>query len=326
MIMKQKLTHIILTVIALLFCPKINFGQAPDLGTTAGFAVFTATGAFGNSGTTAIRGNIGANTATPSGFPPGIVDGIIYQAGDGAASQAATDVALAYSDLLGVTCDTVIGTTLGSGQVLDARVYCLGAASTLNGNLILDGQGDSNALFIFKIDGALLVSAFSSVTLINSASICNVYWQVNGEFELADSSVFRGTVINNGAINLLEGSSLEGRALSIGGAVLLNNNIIKFVPDSATIIGTPGICEGTTGVSFSVPPINNATSYVWILPLGASIVSGNNTNSITVDFSIGASSGYATVYGLNPCGDGIASPNYTLTVWLLPLTSAIYHQ
>lgn len=324
--MKQKLTYTILTVIALLFCPKINFGQAPNLGTTTGFAVFTASGAFDNLGTTTIRGNIGTNTALPSGFPPGIVEGIIYQAGDGSASLAATDVAVAYSDLIGVTCDTVVGTALGSGQVLNARVYCLGAASTLNGNLILDGQGDSSTLFIFKIDGALLVSAFSSVTLINSASICNVYWQVNGEFELADSSAFRGTVIANGAITLLEGSLLEGRALSVGGAVSLFNTTIKFVPDSATISGTTGICEGTTGVSFSVPLINNATGYVWTLPSGASIVGGANTNSITVDFSIGASSGNITVYGFNPCGNGVISPNHVLTVWQLPLTSAIYHQ
>ena len=324
--MKQKLTYIILIVLILLFSPKVNFGQAPNLGTTSSFAVFTAAGAFDNLGTTNIRGNIGTNTATPSGFPPGIVAGTIYQAGDGAASQAATDVAVAYSDLIAVTCDTVIGTTLGSGQILNARVYCLGAASTLNGDLILDGQGDSSALFIFKIDGSFSASAFSTVTLINAANICNVYWQVNGQFELADSSVFRGTVIANGAINLLEASSLEGRSLSVGGAVSLFNSTIKFVPDSATISGTAGVCEGTTGVSFSVPLINNATGYVWTLPLGASIVSGTNTNSITVDFSIGASSGNITVYGFNPCGDGITSSNYALTIWQLPLTSAIYHQ
>lgn len=54
----------------------------------------------------------------------------------------------------------VIGTTLGNNQVLTPNIYCLGAASSLNGDLILDGEGDPNAIFIFKINGALSTSTF----------------------------------------------------------------------------------------------------------------------------------------------------------------------
>lgn len=323
--MKSKLIILILFLLVVFF-PTFNFAQAPDLGTASSFAVFTASGSFSNTGATRITGNSGTNTATPTGFPPGVVIGTIYQAGDAVAMQATADIATAYSDLSGVTCGTVIGTTLGNGQILNAGVYCLGGASTLDGNLILDGQGDSNALFIIKVGGALSTEALSNVILINSVSLCNVYWQINGQFDLGDSSLFRGTVIVNGAIKLLEGASLEGRVLSVGGAVSLHNNTLFFLPSAGIITGTAGVCETRTGIIYSVPAIYNTTGYVWSLPAGASITAGANTNSITVDFSMGASPGNITVYGTNPCGNGIISSDYILTVWPLPLTSAIYHQ
>jgi hypothetical protein len=71
-------------------------------------------------------------------------------------------------------------------------------------------------------------------------------------------------------------------------------------------------------VAFSVPAIANATGYTWTLPTGASIASGSNTNSITVNFSTTASSGNITVRGTNACGNGTISANYSVTVNPLP--------
>ena len=56
----------------------------------------------------------------------------------------------------------------------------------------------------------------------------NVYWQINGAFSLGAGSVFYGTVIVNGAINLLEASSLTGRGLSKAGAIYLHNNVVAI--------------------------------------------------------------------------------------------------
>ncbi len=223
--MKNK-TIFIITILTLSF-PQINFAQAPILGATSSFALFTSVGAFDNIGATNVVGDIGTNAGTLTGFPPGTITGQIHIA-DSVSAQAAIDVDIAYSSLSGTTCDTAIGTTLGSNQILPPHVYCIGAASILNGNLILDGQGDSNALFILKIDGAFSTSTSSNVILINSASIANVYWQINGAFALGDSSVFRGTAIVNGAISLLGNSSLTGRGLSRGGAISLSNNNVDL--------------------------------------------------------------------------------------------------
>lgn len=182
-----------------------------NLGSTYSFAVFTGAGQFSNDGATVITGDIGTDVGAFSGFPPGIVNGTIHVT-DAVSAQAAIDVDLAYAELFGTPCGLVLGTSLGNGQLLTPNIDCLGAAATINGNLILDGQNDPNAVFIFQIDGALATSVTSQVTLINGASLCNIYWQVNGAVTLGDfSSFFRGTIIANGAIHILEGATLFGR-------------------------------------------------------------------------------------------------------------------
>ena len=86
--------------------------------------------------------------------------------------------------------------------------------------------------------------------------------------------------------------------------------------DAGPISGANVICQGSAGISYSIIPIAGVTGYDWSLPAGATITSGSNTNSITVDFSVSALGGNITVAGINACGAGIAStlPVYTATV------------
>ena len=224
-------TFIILLLLCIqLFCTNKNYGQAPYLGITYDFAIFTADGAFENFGETKITGDIGTNVGSFTGFPIGTVDGEIHVS-DSISAIAATDVNIAYNFLLGVVCDSILGSIIGNNQILKPYVYCISAATALQGDLILDGQGNSNAIFIIKIDGAFATSKFSNVILTNSASTNNVFWQINGAVELGDSSIFRGTIIANGAINILESTSLYGRGLSRAGAITLHKNtVIKPTP------------------------------------------------------------------------------------------------
>ena len=86
-------------------------------------------------------------------------------------------------------------------------------------------------------------------------------------------------------------------------------------PDGAGVITGPGTFgRGTTGAIYSVEPIANASNYIWSLPAGANIISGANTRSITVDFSMNAVSGNITVYGSNSCASGALSPNLAVTM------------
>ena len=99
---------------------------------------------------------------------------------------------------------------------------------------------------------------------------------------------------------------------------------INPLPDPAgNITGTPVLCAGISGVVYSCAPINNTSYYVWQLPSGASIVSGDGTTTVTVDFSSGASSGNIIVYGNNLCGNGNASSPFSVTVNPVPATPVV---
>lgn len=222
--MKKNLL-LIIGFLSLLILPKINNAQAPNLGTTAGSAFFTAAGQFSNVGASNVTGNVGTNVGAFSGFPPGTLNGTINVA-DPVTVQQAIDVNIAYNQLLGLTCGIVLGTTIGNNVVLTPDVYCMGAATTLNGDLILDGLGNPDAVFIFKIDGAFTTNPLSNIVLTNGACFCNVYWQVNGAVILGTNSACKGTIIANGAISVLEAASLSGRCLSITGAIDLHNNLV----------------------------------------------------------------------------------------------------
>lgn len=83
---------------------------------------------------------------------------------------------------------------------------------------------------------------------------------------------------------------------------------IRQMPVGAgQITGNIQVCPGQTDVAYAIPLIDNAIDYVWILPEGASISAGENTNSIIVDFALNAASGDITVYGSNCRGNGFSS-------------------
>jgi len=95
---------------------------------------------------------------------------------------------------------------------------------------------------------------------------------------------------------------------------------------ASAITGTPIICIGDSAVQYSVDSIPYASVYIWSLPQGATIVSGNLTNVILVSFSENAQSGIIAVYGNNICGNGASSPSYPVTVVQPPLPPVIEQQ
>jgi hypothetical protein len=99
----------------------------------------------------------------------------------------------------------------------------------------------------------------------------------------------------------------------------INGYVCGLIASPGAITGSTSVCKGQTGVTYSVNPMNNVTGYNWSVPPGGTIVSGNNTNVISVDFALNASSGNVTVNGVNACGNG---PSSTLAVTLNPLPVA----
>ncbi len=68
----------------------------------------------------------------------------------------------------------------------------------------------------------------------------------------------------------------------------------------ATIQGPALVCNATI-ISYSVDPVPDASSYLWTVPPDATIVTGQNTDSISVQW--GANSGDISIVAINNCGE-----------------------
>jgi hypothetical protein len=79
-----------------------------------------------------------------------------------------------------------------------------------------------------------------------------------------------------------------------------------------TLTGPASVCPSSSGHVYSTTPVTGATTYLWTVPTGASIVSGNGSNTITVNW--GTVAGSVTVKAGNTCSN--YSTAKTLTVGL----------
>jgi hypothetical protein len=132
-----------------------------------------------------------------------------------------------------------------------------------------------------------------------------------------------GTSITN-TISLNFGMSLISGYVSVKGhnacgygvnSSSLAVTVNPFPAAAATITGLSLVCPGQSSVTYSIPAIANATSYMWTLPAGATGTS--TTNTITVNYGSSVVSGTISVYGINSCGNGTPS-NKAITVTSTP--------
>ncbi|MFZ1787391.1 MAG: ice-binding family protein [Saprospiraceae bacterium] len=237
------------TVVCILITTIVKSQSPPPLGATSTFALFTAVGAFNNTGNSVVTGDVGTNSGAFT-FGSGTLVGNQHVI-DGVSATAATDVDVAYMYLDGLPAGPVISTNL-NGQILTPGLYTLGAATSLSTTLTLDAEGDSSAIFIFQIDGALSTGSLSNVVLTGNASFCNVFWQINGQVQIGEGATFLGTILANGAINLLEGATLFGQGLSRAGAINTSNVTVTtgLNPVASIIVpdGPLNFCEGDSVV------------------------------------------------------------------------------
>lgn len=269
-----------ITTLALLSVPAISFGQAPTLGTAANFVLFTSNGAVSNNGISQLTGNVGTNNGSSTFF--GNVNGQMHD-NDLASAQAAADVLAAYNQL-----DLLIPTNfpaalLGNGQILTPGIYSIPSAAVLNLELVLNGQNNPNAVFVFLIEGPLSTNPNSKVTLINDALACNVFWKVEGLVDMSAGTTMRGTVVaNNAAINMNTGDTLEGRALSTAGAISVDG-----------VLGyTPTGCNSPVHMGPTYP--NLASTECYAIFSGDGNVTNSGISYVTGDIgtNVGLTTGY----------------------------------
>jgi hypothetical protein len=245
----------------------------PALGQAATFGAFGGGAGVTNQGiNTVINGDLGTTGAstvvtgfhdggsgciyTETGSDVGNVNGLIYTApppptvgcpGEGTAATfniatlAAADAQTAFDDLSPASRPG--GTDPGAGQLggltLTPGIYQAAGGSFLvtGTDLTLDGQGDSNALWVFQTASTLTVGgagAPRSIILINGAQAKNVYWHVGSAATInaAGGGTMVGTILASAGVSFSTPgnaaiSTLNGRALGLNASVTMVNTVIN---------------------------------------------------------------------------------------------------
>jgi hypothetical protein len=237
--------------------PYLTGPAAPDLKTAACFVLFSGDGSVTNTGVTSLMGSVGTNVGLTTGFDPLKVTGTIYPIPDGTTAQCAADLNDAYNYLntLPVDIELLYPAQFGRNLVLTPHTYIMKAAAIFTDSLYLNAQGNPNAVFVIKIDGALTTSTYSKVLLINGAQAKNVYWKIEGAVSINNYSVFCGTIIcNNGALGAINtGVILNGRALTTAGA-LTSDAITSILPISCTFTDVKSVNMNLSNQVLTVSP------------------------------------------------------------------------
>ncbi len=208
------------------------------LGNAGVFAVLAGSG-ITNTGVTTISGDTGSSPLpSETGFSGCPAADCIAQTGtnhnqpnpnDTATQNAKTDLGTAYGVAAGQT-PTQIPTEL-AGQTLTPGVYRSAAGTFgMSGTLVLDGNNNADAVFIFQMGSTLITGSSGNVTFLRGAQACNVFWQVGSSATLGSGSNFAGTILANTSISVNDGVTVQGRLLAgeagAGAVTLIHDTIL----------------------------------------------------------------------------------------------------
>jgi hypothetical protein len=230
-----------LATVAIVFAIVIPFvsagaAQAPvTLGTASSFGVL-AGGGITNTGATMVTGDIGTfPTSTTTGGTLSVSG--TNHGGDAVTQGAQADLTIADAFVAGESPVTPLVGGL-AGQTLIPGVYGSASSIHLAGAVTLNAGGDPSATFVFQVGTRLTTAPSSQVDLVNGAQSCNVFWLVATSAELGSDSSFRGTVMAQSDVRVDHSSSIDGRILTVNGAVTLNRDTITTPSCPTTPAGT----------------------------------------------------------------------------------------
>jgi hypothetical protein len=260
----KRLFHIILFFLVV----NSAFSQI-DLGSVHNFTLFTGNGALDNTAYSQIRGDIGTNAGEINGFPSGSVLFGNSHVANAITAQAVIDLEAAVAQIKAMPGTTTVAHTpvygsFSSPETFYPGVYKQAGAVTIGGKIILDAQGDPNAMFIFNFEGALDSYANASVVLIGCASPANVFFLSGGAISLATNTIMVGNLISSpaGSVSGGAGANIIGRMLSSNGSISVaaDVNVDNGVPPIGPI--TQPTCKQPTG-SFFIENHNWGNTYTF---------------------------------------------------------------
>jgi hypothetical protein len=213
-------------------------------------------------------------------------------------AQAAGDV-ISLANTLAALPSVAHGLLLGNGEVLTPGVYQINGAASIGGVLTLDAQGDPDAIFVIKSNGALNSGATSQVALANGADPANIFWLAAGAVALGASTTFYGTAVAvAGAASIGANSTMIGRLLSTAGEVSINTTQLS-VPYNIGPLSIPmGVLKSFAMFSADGAVANTATStIVGDIGTNAGVIAGFVTPTVL--------DGYIYPVGSATVGNGV---------------------
>lgn len=142
-------------------------------------------------------------------------------------TTAVNNMTTAYNDAAGrLSPDFLeLGTGNIGGRTLTPGLYKWTTTVTMPASITI--SGGANDVWIFQIDGNLLMSNAVNMTLTGGAQAKNIFWQVAGQATFGTTSHIEGIVMSMTGITLQTGASMNGRALAQTAIVLDANTVTK---------------------------------------------------------------------------------------------------
>ena len=300
---------------------------ATILGSAQNYAVL-ASSMVTNTGATAIVGNVGVSPGSAiTGLSAGDVTGGTLHSNDAAASQAESDLATAYGVISGeASTHDLTGQDLG-GLTLAPGVYHFDSSATLTGTLTLNAEGDPDARFDFQVGSTLITANNSAIQIINGGESDSVYFQVGGSATVGTNSALEGNILADQSITLDSGASmLEGRALSLDGAVSLDANQISAAEADVSVTTTsavgPVFAGANVGYTITIanagPDAAQSVALSDVVPANTTFVSDTQTGGPAFSLTGPAQGGTGTITGTIATLASGASATFSVVVLVSP--------
>jgi ice-binding like protein len=132
---------------------------------------------------------------------------------------------------------TTLGAPTGSALVQNDNWFVPGVYQSLTsilitGDLTLDAQGNSNAVFIFQSSSSVGTAPSARILLVNGARASNVFWQAASSATLGTNTVWQGNIFASADITMNTGATSCGRLwagawVGGGGAFVFDSNVVS---------------------------------------------------------------------------------------------------
>ncbi|MFY8097051.1 MAG: putative Ig domain-containing protein [Flavobacterium sp.] len=181
-------------------------------------------------------------------------------------------------------------------------------------------QSESGVTYQWNVpNGMTIVSGQNSSTIVVSIENQSITGSISVR-SLSACGISNRRTLDIGTIPIIN---------SINGATTLCGAAQATIGNNGTVLNNNPLNQYT----YSVTAISGVTSYQWSVPNGSTIISGQGSNSIVVNFDLTTfETGLISVQGTNNCGNGVVKTllvssvtgNITGPTNLCPLSTATY--